>query len=91
MERTIITGQISYIKASDNPLSADVVIVEEFIVEEKPQRHHEHHKHYDRPDHHKDKHHGKHHGRKVVILNEWDGVIIDCGAATECCCPASCK
>ena len=82
-----VTDKREYMPTASTP--ADVVIVEEFIVEEKPQKHH---KHYDRPDHHKDRHHhGKHHGRKVVILNEWDGVIIDCGAATECCCPASCK
>lgn len=79
-------------KREYNPVSStptDVIIVEEFIVDEKPQKHHKHH---DRPDHNKDRrHHGKHHGRKVVILNEWDGVIIDCGAATECCCQSACK
>ena len=84
-----VTDKREYKPVASAP--ADVVIVEEFIVEDKAAKHHEHHKHYDRPDHNKSKHHGKHHKRKVVILNEWDGVIIDCGAATEGCCPTSCK
>ncbi len=84
-----VTDKREYKPVASTP--ADMVIVEEFIVEDKAAKHHEHHKHYDRPDHNKSKHHGKHHKRKVVILNEWDGVIIDCGAATEGCCPTSCK
>ena len=84
-----VTDKREYKPVASAP--ADVVIVEEFIVEDKAAKHHEHHKHYDRPDHNKSKHHGKHHKRKVVILNEWDGVIVDCGAATEGCCPTSCK
>lgn len=85
-----ITDKREYKPVASTP--TDVVIVEEFIVEDKAHnKHHEHNKHYDRPDHHKGKHHGKHHSRKVVILNEWDGVIIDCGAATEGCCPTSCQ
>ena len=84
-----VTDKREYVPTSTTP--ADVVIVEKFIVEEKPQRHHEHQKHYDRPDHNKGKHHSKHRGRKVVILNEWDGIIIDCGTATECCCTTSCQ
>ena len=85
-----VTDKREYMPTSTPP--ADMIIVEEYIVEEKPQKHHNHHKHYERPDHHKGKHHkDKHHKGKVVILNEWDGIIIDCGAASECCCPASCK
>ena len=68
---------------------ADVVIVEEFIVEDKAAKHHDKHQHEKR--HHDGKHHGKHHKRNVVVLNEWEGVIIDMGAATEGCCPTSCK
>ena len=85
-----VTDKREYKPVASTP--TDVVIVEEFIVEDKAAKHHEHHKHYDRPDHNKNKHHhGKHHKRKVVILNEWEGVIVDCGAATEGCCPTSCK
>ena len=85
-----VTDKREYKPVASTP--ADVVIVEEFIVEDKAAKHHEHHKHYDRPDHHKGKHHhGKHHKRKVVILNEWEGVIVDCGATNEGYCPASCK
>lgn len=85
-----VTDKREYKPVASAP--ADVVIVEEFIVEDKAAKHHEHHKHYDRPDHNKNKHHhGKHHKPKVVILNEWEGVIVDCGAATEGCCPTSCK
>lgn len=85
-----VTDKREYKPVASTP--ADVVIVEEFIVEDKAAKHHEHHKHYDRPDHNKNKHHhGKHHKPKVVILNEWEGVIVDCGAAAEGCCPTSCK
>lgn len=85
-----VTDKREYKPVESTP--ADVVIVEEFIVEDKASKHHEHHKHYDRPDHNKNKHHhGKHHKRNVVVLNEWEGVIIDMGAATEGCCPTSCK
>ena len=85
-----VTDKREYKPVASTP--ADVVIVEEFIVEDKAAKHHEHHKHYDRPDHNKNKHHhGKHHKRNVVVLNEWEGVIIDMGAATEGCCPTSCK
>ena len=66
----------------------EVVIVEEFIVEDKAHKHHEGHKHYDRPDHHRGKHSQKHRS-KVVVLNEWDGIIIDCGASMEGCCETS--
>lgn len=85
-----VTDKREYKPVASTP--TDVVIVEEFIVEDKAAKHHEHHKHYDRPDHNKTKHHhGKHHKRNVVVLNEWEGVIIDMGAATEGCCPTSCK
>lgn len=85
-----VTDKREYKPVASTP--TDVVIVEEFIVEDKAAKHHEHHKHYDRPDHNKNKHHhGKHHKRNVVVLNEWEGVIIDMGAATEGCCPTSCK
>ena len=84
-----VTDKREYKPVASTP--ADVVIVEEFIVEDNAAKHHEHHKHYDRPDHNKSKHHGKHHNHKVVILNEWDGVIIDCGASTECCCATACQ
>lgn len=85
-----VTDKREYKPVASTP--TDVVIVEEFIVEDKASKHHEHHKHYDRPDHNKNKHHhGKHHKRNVVVLNEWEGVIIDMGAATEGCCPTSCK
>ena len=84
-----VTDKREYVPTSTSP--ADMIIVEEYIVEEKPQKHHERTKHYERPDHQRGKHRTKHHHHKVVILNEWDGVIIDCGASTECCCPASCK
>lgn len=84
-----VTDKREYQPSSNIP--TDVIIVEEYIVEDKSPKHHERNKHYERPDHQRGKHRGKHHNRKVVILNEWDGVIIDCGASTECCCPASCK
>ena len=85
-----VTDKREYKPVASTP--TDVVIVEEFIVEDKAAKHHEHHKHYDRPDHNKNKHHhGKHHKRNVVVINEWEGVIIDMGAATEGCCPTSCK
>ena len=84
-----VTDKREYVPTSTAP--ADMIIVEEYIVEERPQKHHEHNKRYERPDHQRGKHRAKHQNRKVVILNEWDGVIIDCGAASECCCPASCK
>ena len=83
-----VTDKREYVPTTTSP--ADVVIVEEYIVEEKPQKHHERNKHYERPDHQRGRHKQTHH-RKVVILNEWDGVIIDCGAASECCCHTSCK
>lgn len=47
----------------------EVLIIE--TVEERP--HHE-----DRREH---KHHSKHHRRDVVLVNEWEGVIIDMGAS----------
>ncbi|MBO7263031.1 MAG: hypothetical protein J6U93_00760 [Alistipes sp.] len=83
-----VTDKREYKPVTSNP--KEVVIVEEYIVEDKAHKHHEHNKHYDRP-HHDGKHRGKHHNRKVVILNEWEGVIIDCGASTEGCCPTSCQ
>jgi hypothetical protein len=84
-----VTDKREYQPSSSAP--TDIIIMEEYIVEDKSQKHHEHNKHYERPDHHKGKHRGKHHSHKVVILNQWDGIIIDCSAASECCCPASCK
>lgn len=82
-------------KREYNPVAntpTDVVIVEEFIVEDKAHnKHHERDKYYERPHHHEGKHRGKHHNRKVVILNEWDGIIIDCGAASESCCATACQ
>ena len=84
-----VTDKREYVPTSTAP--ADMIIVEEYIVEERPQKHHEHNKRYERPDHQRGRHKERHHKQKVVILNEWDGIIIDCGASTECCCPASCK
>lgn len=86
--RDQVTDKREYKPVASTP--ADVVIVEEFIVEDKAHRHHEGGKHYERPDHHRGKHNEKHH-RKVIILNEWDGIIIDCGASSEGCCGKSCK
>ena len=64
----------------------EVVIIEE-IIEEQPKRHHDRDRRHDHGKHHKqDKHE-----RKVVVFNEWDGVIIDMGAANEGECPNSCK
>jgi outer membrane protein OmpA-like peptidoglycan-associated protein len=82
-----ITDKREYKPVASAP--ADVVIIEEFIVEDKAAKHHDKHQHEKR--HHDGKHHGKHHKRNVVVLNEWEGVIIDMGAATEGCCPTSCK
>ena len=84
-----VTDKREYVPTSTAP--ADMIIVEEYIVEERPQKHHEHNKRYERPDHQRGRHKERHHKQKVVILNEWDGIIIDCGASTECCCPTSCK
>lgn len=59
----------------------EVVIVEEVITEKPDKRHHHHDKH-------------KRHGKdkcKSIILNEWDGVIIDMGAASEGECLANCE
>lgn len=64
-----------------NNTTTEVIVVEEVIAEKPAKRHH---------DHDKPKHHGKRH-EKVVILNEWDGVIIDMGATNEGECPDSCK
>lgn len=64
-----------------NSAPKEVIVVEE-IVEEKPsKRHHDYDKHR--------KHGG--HRRNVVVFNEWDGVIIDMGAASEGGCLAGCK
>lgn len=79
-----ITDKREYVPANSTP--TEMIVVEEYVVEEQPQKHH---KRYERPDHHKGKHKERHHNRKVVIFNEWDGVIVDCGASTECCCPTS--
>lgn len=59
----------------------EVVVIEEVVAEKPAKRHHEQEK---------QKRHGKHH-KKVVILNEWDGVIIDMGATNEGECPENCK
>ena len=64
-----------------NNTSTEVVVIEEVIAEKPTKRHHEQEK---------QKRHGKHH-KKVVILNEWDGVIIDMGATNEGECPENCK
>lgn len=84
-----VTDKREYMPTTTAP--ADMIIVEEYIVEERPEKHHDHNKRYERPDHQRGNHRAKHHKQKVVILNEWDGIIIDCGAASECCCQASCK
>ena len=64
-----------------NNTPTEVVVIEEVIAEKPTKRHHEQEK---------QKRHGKHH-KKVVILNEWDGVIIDMGATNEGECPENCK
>lgn len=88
MRRATVTIAYTKDKVVDNreykPVKStptEVVVVEEVIAEKPDKRHH---------DHNKDKHHQKH-KRNVVVLNEWDGVIIDMGAATEGCCPTSCE
>lgn len=68
-----------------NPAPTEIVVIEEVVAEKPTKRHHDHEKR-----HHEGKHHGKH-NKKVVILNEWDGVIIDMGATTEGDCPENCK
>lgn len=68
-----------------NPAPTEIVVIEEVIAEKPTKRHHDHERR-----HHEGKHHGKH-NKKVVILNEWDGVIIDMGATTEGDCPENCK
>ena len=68
-----------------NPAPTEIVVIEEVVAEKPTKRHHDHDKR-----HHEGKHHGKH-DKKVVILNEWDGVIIDMGATTEGKCPENCK
>lgn len=68
-----------------NPAPTEIVVIEEVVAEKPTKRHHDHEKR-----HHEGKHHGKH-NKKVVILNEWDGVIIDMGATTEGECSNSCK
>lgn len=68
-----------------NPAPTEIVVIEEVVAEKPTKRHHDHEKR-----HHEGKHHGKH-NKKVVILNEWDGVIIDMGATTEGECPKNCK
>lgn len=68
-----------------NPAPTEIVVIEEVVAEKPTKRHHDHEKR-----HHEGKHHGKH-NKKVVILNEWDGVIIDMGATTEGECPENCK
>ena len=74
----------AFVPVSSAP--TEVVIIEE-IIEEQPKRHHDRDRHHDHGKHHKqDKHE-----RKVVVFNEWDGVIIDMGAANEGECPNSCK
>ena len=64
-----------------NNTPTEVVVIEEVIAEKPTKRHHEQEK---------QKRHGKHH-KKVVILNEWDGVIIDIGATNDGECPENCK
>lgn len=64
-----------------NNTPTEIVVIEEVIAEKPTKRHHEQEK---------QKRHGKHH-KKVVILNEWDGVIIDMGATNEGECPENCK
>ena len=68
-----------------NNTPTEVVVIEEVIAEKPTKRHHDHEKR-----HHEGKHHDKH-KQKVVVLNEWDGVIIDMGATTEGECPENCK
>jgi outer membrane protein OmpA-like peptidoglycan-associated protein len=68
-----------------NPAPTEIVVIEEVVAEKPTKRHHDHEKR-----HHEGKHQGKH-NKKVVILNEWDGVIIDMGATTEGECPENCK
>lgn len=68
-----------------NPAPTEIVVIEEVVAEKPTKRHHDHEKR-----HHEGKHHGKH-NKKVVILNEWDGVIVDMGATTEGECPENCK
>mgnify|MGYP003302055095 FL=1 len=68
-----------------NPAPTEIVVIEEVVAEKPTKRHHDHEKR-----HHEGKHPGKH-NKKVVILNEWDGVIIDMGATTEGECPENCK
>ena len=64
-----------------NNTPTEVVVIEEVVAEKPAKRHHEQEK---------QKRHGKHH-KKVVILNEWDGMIIDMGAANEGECSENCK
>lgn len=68
-----------------NPAPTEIVVIEEVVAEKPTKRHHDHEKR-----HHEGKHHGKR-NKKVVILNEWDGVIIDMGATNEGECPENCK
>ena len=84
MRRAVVT--VSYTEdgmedrreySPSRPQTREVIIVEEIEVP----------KHHNKEAHHKDKMHDKEekHKRKrdVVVVNEWEGVIIDLGAATE--------
>lgn len=58
----------------------EVVIIEEWS--EKPKHEDTHHKHDKHNNEHKEHKRGKHH-RNVVVVDQWEGVVIDLGGATE--------
>ena len=90
MRRAVVT--ISYTEdgmqdkreyAPSKPTTREIIVVEEIEV---PKHHRKDYKevYHKEAERHDTKHHKEDkHKRKVVILNEWEGVIIDLGAATE--------
>lgn len=60
----------------------EVVIIEEWSEKPKHDEHHKHHKHDKHHKEHKGDKHGKHH-RNVVVVDQWEGVVIDLGGETE--------
>ena len=87
MRRAVVTVSYTEDRIIDDRVYAPIVeYAEEFVVVEDDGRgKHEHRKHDDR--HHKHRGEDK---RKVIVVDEWEGVIYDAGAsgdicASECC------
>ena len=83
MRRAVVT--VSYtedVMQEDREYSPVEIYVEEFVVVEEPERHKDRHESHPKDAHHKHKRDDR---RKVIILNEWEGVIYDAGASGDCC------